>query len=363
VLSHLNKHCLADAKHDLIGRKFKFLTWHYAINEHIEPCAEMTKLVDELSADFLAEISKPIGVIHCDLDTRFERIRSRESASMNLICDIVRNAYSVDVALLCGGGIRSDTVHQKGKVTYADILDLAPFQDPIVVKRVSGATIIEALKHSILNLPKLDGRFAHVSGLSYVYDSREEPEERLVSVQGIEAEKMYTMASREYWMNGGDGFACLNRDGHEIVVDHDSGLPISVLLRNFFWAVSTVNEAMRDLRMQNHGAMQKLMLRLSVDGFVGESEGEKEMRIAPVVEQRIVDVAAELEAVEVVAHEAEDEQEMGKENTNDANLKEEPPKLKSPEKCNALPSFRNMKQRPRSIESMTAFIASIDIDE
>merc|ERR1712129_195657 len=125
--------------------------------------------------------------------------------------------------------------------------------------------------------------------------------------------------------------------------------------------VSTVNEAMRDLRMQNNGAMQKLMLRLSVDGFVSESEGEKEMRIAPVVEQRIVDVAAE--AVEVVAHEVEDDQEMGKENTNDANLKEEPPKLKSPEKCNALSSFINMKQRPRSIESMTAFIASIDIDD
>jgi len=334
---------------------------HYSINEHIEPCAAMTKLVNELSADFLSEISKPIGVIHCDLDTRFERIRSRESASMNLICDIIRNAYSVDVALLCGGGIRSDTVHKKGRVTYADILDLSPFQDPIVVKRVKGATIIEAVQHSLSNLPKLDGRFAHVSsGVSYVYDSRIAGDDRLVSVHGIELEKMYTIASREYWMNGGDGFECLQRAENEVIVDHESGLPISVLLRNFFWAVSSVNEAMRsdDLRMQNNGALKKLMRRLSVDGFVDESASEKEMRIAPVVEGRIVDLAAVAEVAVV----AEEDKEHGKENS-DVNLKEEPPRLKSPEKCWTLPSFRNMKQRPRSVESMAAFISSTNIDE
>lgn len=242
---------------------------------------------------------------------------------------------------------------------------MAPFQDPIVVKRVSGATIIAALKHSILNLPKLDGRFAHVSGLRYVYDSREAPEDRLVSVDGIDAEKTYTIATRAYWMNGGDGFSMFKRsdddDEDAMVVGHDNGLPISVLLRNFFWAVSTVNEAMSDARMQNNGAMQKLRRRLSLDGFVGESEGEKEMRIAPIVERRIVDLAAE-DSDEAA------EEDTAKENAN-ANLSSEQqpkpkkPKLKSPEKCNALPSFRDLKQRPRTIESMTAFISSVCLDD
>ena len=167
VLGELNKHCLIEAKKDLVGLQYQFSTYHYIINQTLKPNPKMAKLVDSLSAEFVAQISKPIGYVHSDLDTRFVHIRRKESAACNLVCDVVRNAYRVDVVILCGGGIRSDTVHYgyPNKFLYKDILDMVPFQDPVIVKRMKGSKIMQAMAHSIRNLPKLDGRFAHVSGL------------------------------------------------------------------------------------------------------------------------------------------------------------------------------------------------------
>eukprot|EP00486_Rosalina_sp_Unknown_P013212 CAMPEP_0201593188 /NCGR_PEP_ID=MMETSP0190_2-20130828/190878_1 /ASSEMBLY_ACC=CAM_ASM_000263 /TAXON_ID=37353 /ORGANISM="Rosalina sp." /LENGTH=267 /DNA_ID=CAMNT_0048052301 /DNA_START=647 /DNA_END=1451 /DNA_ORIENTATION=- len=126
---------------------------------------------------------------------------------------------------------------------------------------MSGKNVIKAIKHSILNLPKLDGRFAHVSGLKYSYDSRKDPTERLINVQvnryneeekfdefnfiDIEPDKYYSVASREYTMNGGDGFESFGDPENETIVDDERGVPLSVLLRNFFWAIETVNDAIK----------------------------------------------------------------------------------------------------------------------
>ena len=126
----------------------------------------MLKLVNNLSGEFLKEIEKPIGFINNNLETRFKIIRKYESNACNLICDIVRNAYKCDCVILCGGGIRSDKIHEKGIITFKDILDLVPFQDPIMIKEIYGISIINALEHAIANLPKLEGRFAHVSGIN-----------------------------------------------------------------------------------------------------------------------------------------------------------------------------------------------------
>jgi len=258
VLGDLNTNCLIEAKQGLDGLHHRISTFHYIINRTLKAEPKMARLVDSLSAEFMKQISKPIGYVHCDLDTRFVRIRRRESAACSLVCDIVRNAYRVDAVILCGGGIRSDKVHRRGVLTHKDILDMVPFQDPVIVKRVKGSCIVAAIKHSILNLPKLDGRFAHVSGLKYVFDSRKSPKDRLQSVvlnrygdeekgdckwMDIDDDAYYTVASREYTMNGGDGFEMLNDPDNEIVVDDESGQALSVVLRNFFWAVSAVNDA------------------------------------------------------------------------------------------------------------------------
>ena len=164
ILSELKEICLKESHLNMDGLNYNYNTFYYNINKKLEPDQEMLELVKEKSDTFMQQISKPIGQIACDLDTRFKIIRTYEAASCNLICDIVRNAYKCDIVILCGGGIRSDKIHEKGIISYADVLDLVPFQDPVVIKKMRGKNVIKAIKHSILNLPKLDGRFAHVSG-------------------------------------------------------------------------------------------------------------------------------------------------------------------------------------------------------
>ena len=165
IISELSKLCLFEQQQNLNGLNYQFDTFHFQINRKLEPDPKMSEIVHNLSDDFLKSIEEPIGAINCDLDTRFSYIRRSEAAACNLLCDIIRNAYKCDVVILCGGGVRSDKVHSKGIISYKDILDLTPFQDPIICKKMKGKYIVDAIRHSILNLPKLDGRFAHVSGL------------------------------------------------------------------------------------------------------------------------------------------------------------------------------------------------------
>ncbi len=229
ILSELNEICLSDFRNSLIGLNYNYNTYHYRINKQLEPDIKMKGIIDELNDKFLSEMNKPIGYVNCNLDTRFKMIRQYESSACNLICDIVRNAYKCDIVLLCGGGIRSDKIHSKGEITFKDILDLVPFQDPIVVK------------------------------VCYVY---------------IEMDKYYTFASRQYTMNGGDGFECLK--DNEIIIGKDKGLPLSELLKRFFWAVSTVNDGIKLINNNEN-----------VNGIIDESL----VKIEPRIEGRIVDIA------------------------------------------------------------------------
>lgn len=45
--------------------------------------------------------------------------------------------------------------------------------------------------------------------------------------------------------NGGDGFSVYKDETLETVVDGEAGIPMSLILRNFFWAVSTVNDMLK----------------------------------------------------------------------------------------------------------------------
>jgi len=329
ILSQLidTHQCLHEAKRDLHGAHFNFDTYHFEINARIAADIGMAQIVRELSETFLTPMRAPVGRIACDLDTRFEYIRQSESAACNLICDIVRSAYKCDVVVLCAGGIRSDTVHAKGCVSYKDILDLVPFQDPVIVKRMRGRHLIAAIEHSVANLPKLDGRFLHVSGLRYAFDATKPPSKRIVEIEinrysaaasaaeeeddektcapaphaftQIDADQFYSVASRQYTMNGGDGFESLKDVANESVIDDEHGVALSVLVRNFFWAVEAVNEAVRLYhKQQQNGTDEKKVFRENVQrlmhGLCADAAETKEqpfLIVEPRIEQRIINVS------------------------------------------------------------------------
>ncbi|KAJ2170768.1 hypothetical protein GGH16_003202 [Coemansia sp. RSA 560] len=86
------------------------------------------------------------------------------------------------IALLCGGAIRSDKVFPAGAVRMRDIMEVFPFEDPVVVVRLTGDQIRRALENGVSKWPAHEGRFPQVSGIRFVFDPRREPGQRITSI-------------------------------------------------------------------------------------------------------------------------------------------------------------------------------------
>jgi 5'-nucleotidase len=76
---------------------------------------------------------------------------------------VVVAATGADLALLNSGTLRSDRIHPAGPFTLADLINVIPMQDPLVVLQVSGEQLHQVLENSVSQYPKLEGRFPQVS--------------------------------------------------------------------------------------------------------------------------------------------------------------------------------------------------------
>ena len=212
-------------------------------------------------------MAQTIGYLAAPIDCRFSVVRSKESTAGNFICDVVRRAYHCDAVLLCGGALRADRIMPAGKFTYKDILDFVPFQDSIVVIKLKGSSIIKALEHSVSGVPKAEGRFPQISGIRFIYDPTAEIGKRIRKVfiskyidggidtfeqsvhnlkklddseakenengysnkmkneqyELIKENEVYTIATREYLANGGDGFEVYKNETIKTLVDGEAG--------------------------------------------------------------------------------------------------------------------------------------------
>jgi len=129
-----------------------------------EPMSSLLKTVlSSVSSTFKAPVCTTATII----DVRSCFIRVTESPVANLISDIVRYAYDdtlcvkgcggSDGALLCAGTFRGDSTYGPGLVTMGDILEILPFDDPVVVLELDGETLWDALESSLKLWPAQEG--------------------------------------------------------------------------------------------------------------------------------------------------------------------------------------------------------------
>ena len=223
--------------------------------------AEMSALFEELAGDFERKLRIPVGVVDVALDKRFSTVRSRECNAGNLIADVIRRAFKCDMVQICGGALRADLVYEAGRQwSMLDVMQLLPFEDPLVVLEMTGAGILDALENAVSGVPKLDGRFPHLSGARLVFDPALAPGSRVLKAwisrydcedgeddvfDQVEAEQVYTVATREFMMKGGDGFTAFEQHCVSVLRDGECSFPMNFLMRNFFWAVQSVNDLIR----------------------------------------------------------------------------------------------------------------------
>ncbi len=96
-----------------------------------------------------------------------------------------------------------------------DLMTILPMLDTLVVLKVSGTQLVEALENGVSQYPKLEGRFQQVAGLRFAFDPSKQPGSRIdpkfvkVGDEYIQPHQFYRLVTKEYISTGHDGFTCL----------------------------------------------------------------------------------------------------------------------------------------------------------
>ncbi|KAJ2963091.1 hypothetical protein NQZ79_g1800 [Umbelopsis isabellina] len=259
-------------------------------------------LVQDIAKTVSTKTAYAIGYTMTALDGRSSAVRTKETTLGNITSDLMMNAYNsrigqVDAAFCCGGTFRSDKIHGPGPVTIGDILDIFPYEDPVVVIKVTGQQLWDALENSVSEYPKQEGRFPQLAGLRIEWNPSDEPGRRLRKVycmkhskKGVSAflkdrkspfeyepapiqsskeryapenmipldlNEVYWIATREYMSQGYDGYTALKVDKKDTLIDDEQGVIISTLFRRFFLGLKYVN-ALQDSLTESHNRNERV---------------------------------------------------------------------------------------------------------
>ena len=208
------------------------------------------QLVDKLTSSLRHKLEKPVGYTAVPLDGRFTTVRTKESNLGNFVCDLMRHYYNADCALMAAGTVRGDQIYPPGVLLLKDILNCFPFEDPVVVLRIKGKAILEALENSVCLVPALEGRFPQVSNIQFAHNQNLAPGSRVkwtkIHGEPLDLDKSYTMATRGYMGRGKDGYDSLlvRSEGGEAeeVVSEENGILISMVLRQYFMSLKVLGK-------------------------------------------------------------------------------------------------------------------------
>lgn len=251
---------------------------------------QFVELVNKLTSSLQDKLNKPVGYTAAPLDARFTTVRLRESNLGNFMCDMMRHYYDADCALMASGTIRGDQVYPPGVLRMKDIMNCFPFEDPVVVLRVSGRALLEALENSVSLVPALEGRFPQVSNIVFDYSIARPSGSRVVRVQvdgsPLEESRFYSIATRGYMANGKDGFGSLLAKSHggqaEELVSEENGILMSTMLRQYFLSLKVLGRWRRWASLHKH--WEDVHSKLHQDHDIVESsqrESASELRRRP----------------------------------------------------------------------------------
>ncbi|OCF34141.1 hypothetical protein I316_04090 [Kwoniella heveanensis BCC8398] len=277
-------------------------------HHYVLPSSPSDKGFDEMVKSLLSSVSealsKPVCFTLSPFDARSEIVRTQENGLGNWIADVLMHAYAesildgkgkngqtsdkakqqkggADAVILCGGTLRGDSQYGPGKITLGDILEILPFEDPVVCLEIDGKGIWETLESALSKWPAQEGRFPIVSGLVVRWDHSRPPGSRILSIHQLQQEekdddeienpqdfvdfseqedgtrvvvkhkklalgeevkrdnsKIYRVITRDYMAQGYDGFEALKH--RRFIVDDENGQIMSSILRSFLLGSSYI---------------------------------------------------------------------------------------------------------------------------
>ncbi|MGL6174616.1 MAG: 5'-nucleotidase C-terminal domain-containing protein, partial [Cellulosilyticaceae bacterium] len=174
----------------------------------LEQKIEIVDLVKTLKTEFDAITAEVVGKTDVKLEGTRELVRAGETNMGNLITNALLYSTGADVALTNGGGIRASI--EAGNITKKDVITVLPFGNTGAVIEVTGQEIVDALENGVKDYPKARGAFAHVAGMSYIFDPSKEAGNRVVEVlvggKVINLTATYKLATNDFIAAGGDEY-------------------------------------------------------------------------------------------------------------------------------------------------------------
>ncbi len=183
-----------------------------AMNIPVSASTPMDRNVSQLLGKYRKRFSQEARHVLGHTSTRLQgersMVRTQETNFGNLLADLMRERFDVDVAVINGGQIRGSI--PAGAVTFGDVLSVLPFDSPLVTLDLLGKVLRQVLEHSVSRWPNHDGRFLQVSGLRATFNMKAPVGSRLLQVsvgeRKLEDNTWYSVVTDVFVANGGDGF-------------------------------------------------------------------------------------------------------------------------------------------------------------
>lgn len=202
------------------------------LDASVVPDAEMVTRIQELAKPIEELKNRVVAEVGAAIDGSRESCRAVECQMGNLVADAMLDrvrGQGVTIALQNGGGLRASI--DAGAVTQGEILTVLPFQNTLATFNLTGEGVIAALENGVSQVEEGAGRFLQVAGLTYAWDPKAAPGERIREVMVQEGEvwvpidpaKTYALVTNDFIRRGGDGFAVL-RDQATNAYDFGPGL-------------------------------------------------------------------------------------------------------------------------------------------
>jgi 2',3'-cyclic-nucleotide 2'-phosphodiesterase (5'-nucleotidase family) len=212
----------------LVERSWTF----HEVSGRLPEDPDVGAVVRTFEARLNRELAAEVGRTTVPLEARRAPLRTRETNLGDFLTDALRARLDTDVALVNGGGIRSDRIVPAGPLTRRDVLGLLPFTNVVMKLAVTGARLREALEQGLSRLEREGGGFLQASGLRMTYDPRQPAGRRVLGVEvgglPLDAAKTYTAAVVDWIARGGDGVTAFADS--RILVDATDGPMLSDVL-------------------------------------------------------------------------------------------------------------------------------------
>ena len=193
---------------------------------------EINDYINEIFNEHSKELNQLVGHSSFSLKIRPENstrsnsvfCRYRECSLGDLITDAVKKATNAEMSILTGGSVRNNML--EGNVTSGQAIDILPWYNNILAKKITGQTLLDALEFGVRNLPVSSGGFPQVSGINFDVNIGIKSTvntdsdgmflnitgERRVSNVKVNGEdlilsRLYNISLDEFIANGGDGYS------------------------------------------------------------------------------------------------------------------------------------------------------------